>query len=69
MTAVNDPVFIIWEAINILAEVSARLDVPKSAESIYKAELVLIDLMLELWQTTARPEPMKQTGCADRVLH
>jgi len=67
--ACNDPVFIIWQAINLLAEVNARLDAPESTERIQEAEAVLLNLMLDLWQNAERQSAAEQVRYAARILH
>jgi hypothetical protein len=69
MASAEDPALMIWRAINILAEVNARLDDSTSTDKILEAEMVLLNLMLSLWQSTRQPDPAEQIGYVSRAPH
>jgi hypothetical protein len=58
-------VLFIWDAINLLTKVNARLDASGSTQKILDAERVLLDLMLDLW----RSNPAGQMGGTGHALH
>jgi hypothetical protein len=72
MAYTKDPALTIWRAINILAEVDARLDDAETSGKILEAEKVLLNLMLDLWEHGRKPdavEQFEQFGYFGRSLH
>jgi len=59
VVSTKDPVLIIWDAINLWAEVNVRLNAPGSTQRILAAERVLLNLMLDL----CNPPPRTVLRC------
>jgi hypothetical protein len=57
----KDPAIIIWRALNVLAQ--AQLG-PFSHKRILEAEMILLNVMLELWESAGRSD---SAGCIDRA--
>ena len=60
MAYTKDPALMIWRAINILAEVDARLDDAETSGKILEAEKVLLNLMLDRWEHGRKPDAVEQ---------
>jgi hypothetical protein len=70
VVSTKDPILIVWHAINLLAEVNARLDSPEASERILEAEMVLLKLMRDLWQSAGQTDhPAEEIWYTERVLH
>ena len=66
MAFTKEPVLFIWDAINLLTKANAGLDAQGSTRKIIEAERILLELMLDLWQSS---KGLNQISYTDRTLH
>ena len=69
MAFTKDPVLFIWDAINLLTKANAGLDAPESTQKIQEAERILLELMLDLWQSSKALNQINYTFRAFATLH
>jgi hypothetical protein len=63
----DDPALIVWRALNVLARVP--LVSASNNERMLEAERLLINLMLELWESTDQPDSRAHIGYAGPTRH
>ena len=69
MAFTKDPVLFIWDAINLLTKANTGLDAQDSTRKIVEAERILLELMLDLWQSSKGLNQINYTFRALATLH